>query len=157
VLFGVILGLCVLMLFGWALRTKSVAARWPGSQTPAVVHTQLEGAAVHDHASVEKHFVGKWVPQLLLASETRPDLTTTTANAHDLLDYLPLRRRYGALLVRSGDYNFGTRGRYASIVPRAYQSPKQALAWCRKAHLGPDRCIAKHLTHAPVVPAVITR
>ena len=29
------------------------------------------------------------------------------------------------------------------------KTPKQALAWCHKAHLGSERCVAKRLTHKP--------
>jgi hypothetical protein len=156
-LFGLILGAGMFALGVAGLRAQSVAAKWPGSENPAAVHAQLESTVVHDHATVEKRFVGKWVPQLRLVSETHPDLTASIAGAHDLADFLPLRKRYRALLLRGGDYNLGPRGSYVSIVPRAYRSSKQALTWCRKAHLGPTRCVAIRLTHRPAAKTASTR
>ena len=154
---AMILGVGVLVAGVWGLRAQSVAARWPGSEEPAAVHARLEASVVRDHRVIEKRFVGKWVPQLLLVSETNPDLTASTAGAHDLADYLPLRKKYGALLLRSGDYDFAASGSYVSIVPRAYRTPKQALTWCRKAHLGPERCVAKRLTHGSAAKTVVSR
>jgi hypothetical protein len=148
-LLALTLGAGVLVLGGWGLRAESVSAKWPGSEEPAAVHARLEATVVHDHPAIEKRFVGRWVPQLPLVSETHPDLTASTAAAHDLADYLPLRKKYGALLLRSGDYDHAARGSYVSIVPKAYRTPKQALAWCHKAHLGSERCVAKRLTHKP--------
>jgi len=154
---ALILGLGVLVVGLWALRAQSVAARWPGSEEPAVVHARLEAAVTRDHPTVKKRFVGNWVPQLLLVSETRPDLTASTAAAHDLADYLPLRRRYGALLIRSGDYNFVAGSGYVSIAPGAYRTPERALSWCRRARLGPERCVAKHLTRGSADKTAVTR
>jgi hypothetical protein len=156
-LLALILGIGVLALGVWGLRAESAAAEWPGSEKPAAVHARLEATVIRDHPAVEKRLLSRWVPQLLLVSEAHPDLTAATAGAHDLADYLPLRKKYGALLLRSGDYDFAAPGSYVSLVPSAYRTPRQALAWCRKAHLGPDRCVAKRLSHGPAARTVVTR
>lgn len=133
-----------------------MAAKWPGSDPPAVVDARLDATVAHDHKSIEKHLVGKWVPQLSRVAETHWDLTASAGRAHDLFEHEALRKQYRALLIRSGDYNFETGGRYISILPKGFKSAKQALGWCRKAHLGPDRCIAKRLTHGSAARTVLT-
>lgn len=99
-----------------------------------------------DHDAVEA-LVGSWVPQL---SAKRPGIKDDgiTYRFSDIVAlHDQLRARFGALMLRSGDYVFKSTDLYVSIAPQAFPTPDGALAFCRTNGLNNNRCFAKLITH----------
>ncbi|MGD9526454.1 MAG: tetratricopeptide repeat protein, partial [Pseudonocardia sp.] len=99
----------------------------------------LEQIRQADRNTIESSLLETWVPQVAAAAAGDNGMLSKHQN---------LKQRYGALLLRSDDYNFAMgRGYWVSVAPFAFPSARQALAWCRTNNLGPDDCFAKFLTH----------
>ncbi len=122
------------------------------NQTPGGLSSQdarlvLELAATTGRLQARKS-VGTWVPQLL-ADRSKEARFPALLPASVLLDYRTASKRFGALLLRSTDYDFDGPDAYVSIGPKGYKSAGKARAWCQAAGLASDRCIAKRLARAP--------
>lgn len=92
--------------------------------------------------------VGLWLPQISSKFAGLEVGGVTYDDAQILAEFQDARNRYGAILVRSGDYStFARAGLWVVLVPQPSAEPDAANAWCDSQRFGPDDCYAKRLSH----------
>ena len=108
---------------------------------------QLRAIADGDRSFVARQLADLWVPQI---SSKRPGIVDDGLvwdNAQTLKELLDNRERYGAKLLRSGDWStFSAPDFWVTVVPVTFDDSEGALDWCTSHGFDSWHCIAKFVS-----------
>jgi hypothetical protein len=126
--------------------TQAPAPR-PTSTEAADPGAALDAQAATDRAAAEAS-VGYWLPQISSKVAGLEVDGVVYDDARILSEFRAAQQRYGAILVRSGDYStFQRPGLWVVLVPQRNADAAAANAWCDSQGFAAGDCYAKRLSH----------
>jgi hypothetical protein len=119
------------------------------TQPPAPIDDadRLAAQVAADRATAEGA-VGSWLPQVSSKVAGLEVAGVVYDDGRILREFRAARDRFGAILVRSGDYSsFGRSGLWVTLVPQRFTDAEAANGWCDAQGFAADDCFAKRLSH----------